>query len=1385
MALSAEHAEFEGRGYVHSQDVVNAGFIQGDTSFVAVQVVFDEEAELTDNEGLDITPMNRELKPRNPFALNLMRITVDGEPIDDPGRSSADVQRCTDVAMNEANIQFGFDNLASSPRLSATLSSSVVDVYDAPGEDGEDRAVGEPVHFRMYANYSHFIDRAEIRIFDPHQSTRARPRVVLDVNEQGLATWDVSVERFAGPVREMKYVLRAYGESDTFDETAAQALWLVHDNASAREPNADQAEPVDNGAPAMQAAAVDGEPVDHAAAIEDDDADGRPIDAEDASLHPQLLTAYGENALAFHNIRLSSGTVRVQGSEVPEGHRVYVAGRPVPVDPEGNFVTEEILPEGAHTVEVAVLDEAGDGRSYMRDLEFEPRDWFYVGMADLTLSHSETNGPMDLLSGEDSIYDLDSNADGRLAFYVNGKFGNKWRLTASADTREEPLENLFSGLMEKTPDALFRRMDPDYHYPTFGDDGTVEEMAPTLGKLYLKLSQRKNYGMWGSFNVAYDNNELAQVDRGLYGANLHYGTAATTSFGEQRFAADVFGAEPGTIPSRQEFRGTGGSAYFLRHQDIMIGSERVRIELRDPASGLVTGVVNLNPALDYDIDYLQGTILLAEPLASTGGGELLVRSGGVVGDEAHLVVRYEYTPGFAELDAMSVGGQAHVWLGDYVKLGVTGSENDEGDDSENSLYGADLTLRATADSWFKVQMSQSEGLVSQTLYSADGGFGFNSFDQSGFADATADSYRADLSVGLEDLWGALSGKLTVYKQELGAGYSSPGLTTIGDTENYGGRLDLPLTQRLSLRAKSDRRIQQDGIDTDAREVNVAYQISRRWDVSTGVREDSLIDNSPVVALTQEQGERRDAVLQVGYDSEGKWRAYGFVQDTIKVEGNRQTNARIGIGSSVRVSEKMTVESEISDGDLGLGGKLGSNYVLSDRTSLYLNYVLETEHTDPILRAPRGSEGSLVSGVKTRLSDSTSVFAENRYRHGGTATGLTHSTGVNYAANQRWSVGVTTDIGTLQDVQTGAETERQAAGVRMAYGSDELQFSSGVEYRADNSEQPDLATNERDTWLFRNNVKWQLSPASRLLGKLNHSDSESSLGDFFAGGYTEAVLGYGYRPVRHDRLNALVKYTYFYNVPTTDQLTLKNTAAEYVQKSHVASVDLSYDLTRSLTVGGKYAYRLGKISFDRDDPEFFDNTANLYVLRGDWQFAEHWSAMAEARILEMPDFDEKRQGTLVAVSRDMGDHFTASVGYNFTDFSSDLTDLSFDHEGMFLNFTGRSERSRPLSLPVRPGPPVTQVESMTDLRSVLNETARWPTLPAPAADLSPHARDHRRALVNTSPISCGSSRLQPHVASWVVQHNGPASAGSSLGERRLGLDKSARIGRVEMRIVRTP
>jgi hypothetical protein len=94
-----------------------------------------------------------------------------------------------------------------------------------------------------------------------------------------------------------------------------------------------------------------------------------------------------------------------------------------------------------------------------------------------------------------------------------------------------------------------------------------------------------------------------------------------------------------------------------------------------------------------------------------------------------------------------------------------------------------------------------------------------------------------------------------------------------------------------------------------------------------------------------------------------------------------------------------------------------------------------------------------------------------------------------------------------------------------------------------------------------------------------------------------------------------------------------------------------------------------VSLDREDPEFFDNTAHLVVLRADWTFRADWEAMAEVRTLALPDADQRRSGALLGVYRSMGEHFKVGAGYNFTDFSDDLTDLSYDHQGAFVNVVG--------------------------------------------------------------------------------------------------------------------
>ena len=70
----------------------------------------------------------------------------------------------------------------------------------------------------------------------------------------------------------------------------------------------------------------------------------------------------------------------------------------------------------------------------------------------------------------------------------------------------------------------------------------------------------------------------------------------------------------------------------------------------------------------------------------------------------------------------------------------------------------------------------------------------------------------------------------------------------------------------------------------------------------------------------------------------------------------------------------------------------------------------------------------------------------------------------------------------------------------------------------------------------------------------------------------------------------------------------------------------------------------------------------------YELRTQWHGLAEYRWLDVKD-GGTRSGFLVGLDRDINKNFRIGVGYNFTDFSDDLTDFDYDHKGWFLNLVG--------------------------------------------------------------------------------------------------------------------
>ena len=180
-------------------------------------------------------------------------------------------------------------------------------------------------------------------------------------------------------------------------------------------------------------------------------------------------------------------------------------------------------------------------------------------------------------------------------------------------------------------------------------------------------------------------------------------------------------------------------------------------------------------------------------------------------------------------------------------------------------------------------------------------------------------------------------------------------------------------------------------------------------------------------------------------------------------------------------------------------------------------------------------------------------------------------------------------------------------------------------------------------------------------------------------FSLATLGYAYRPVDNDRLNALFKYPWVYDLPGNDQVSaVTGDRFGPLQRSHILSADFTYDLVPWLSVGGKYGFRIGEVRYRErtaSGASGFDggwqrSSAHLGIVRSDLHIVRNWDALIEGRVLAMPEADTVDYGALVAIYRHVGDNFKVGVGYNFGRFSDDLRDLTLDDRGVFLNVVGK-------------------------------------------------------------------------------------------------------------------
>lgn len=1091
----------------------------------------------------------------------------------------------------------------------------------APFETGR---IVEPLRFSGSTNYPAFIERLEVSIHRESDVDLVSPlaTVPLSIGAMPEGTWDGALP--AGvtlkPGETLRYVVRAHGRDGAIDETYPQPIQLVTPQEHAR------------GVQALRGRV--------------EQARGEAVSAEQAQVLALQGDAATRNGLRQQNIAIHGSRVRILGRDIPEGTSIRINGQAVPVSTERAFVADYLQPVGTQAFEIAANDD-------VRTLEVDVtgRYMFLVALADVTLSQSSGDDHIEPLAG-DERFDDGFLTEGRLAFYLKGKVKGKYLVTAQADTRERELDHLFDGFLDANPTDVFRRLDPDAYYPVYGDDSTTTRDVDTQGKLYVRVDWDRSQALWGNFATGFTGTEYGQYQRALYGAALNYVGRGSTKFGEPRTLVRAFGSEAQSAPGHSEFLGTGGSLYYLRHTDVLPGSDVVVLEVRDARSGRVETRVTLARGADYEIDELQGRIILTRPLSQVTRENVrtLTRDMPLDGYTQVLLADYEYVPQGFDDDQVSAGLRAKQWIGDHVAVGGTYvDENRAGDDY--TLVGGDVTLQAGRGTYLKLEQHRSESTAAPVFFSDNGGLSFiqrNPVAAAREGTASAVEARANFK---ELGWTSLDWSAGAWWRDVDAGYSVARFDTATPTTEYGAEFIGNLSERFDLFGRVSRAERGTARLDDA-------QLTGNWEISLRdrlalelrrVREQAAgIDQQALLAALRYQ-RRIGTSLDV----------YGVGQVSTDESGGYDDNNRATLGAKYLFGTRSNVGAEVSGGSRGQAAQLNAEIGLSDDHSVYGAYTYSTDTTASRVASEfdRSLRNGWTLGQRWRLSNQLNVYNESQsLRSPNGDEGLSHTLGMDLYPADGWNLGFTVMDGELS-ASTG-RVERRAYSLSAGRLSAATQWSSKVEFRRDSGAEM------REQWVTTHRLLVRVNEDWRIAARVNYADTEDRMNPVLGARLVESNLGFAWRPHDDTRRALFGKYTVLLDRASAAQ----EGGAQYDQRSQIASLEGVFAVGDRWSLAPKLATRWGEYRLGRGTGAWLDSRADFMALQLRYHLPGAWDALAEVRQLDAR-LGGTRRGGLVGVDKQIGANFKIGAGYNFTDFSDDLTDLEYDHRGFFLNLAG--------------------------------------------------------------------------------------------------------------------
>ncbi len=975
---------------------------------------------------------------------------------------------------------------------------------------------------------------------------------------------------------------------------------------------------------------------------------------------------------------LPLGTNRLfLAGETHPDNRVTVNGVAVGVDDQGRFSTTAPLPTGKSELVIVSTDAAGYTARVTWPVEVTDREFFLLALADGAVGQvgARLAERTEATSTEtDGVF-----LQGRGALYLKGRvsgsaLAEELFVTAHLDTARR---RGFTPFYEQV-------IDPARDYAVFGDASADIQDAQARGPLYVLVEADRSRLKVGNFRTDLQGIELLRYQRTFYGVEVDLNHAVAEGFDTrlQGFATDD---NDTLVRGQDELRATGGSLYYLSHRELIEGSDKIEIVVREQLTGMELARVTLLRDRDYRVDYRDGRVTMKAPLASTvdalftigdlqpfGGREILD------GHEVWVVATYEARDGgVAGQYAYGVHGAQR--LGKHLEIGggYVREQRRAGEDYE--LLGAHAKVDVTEDTRLTLEFAESLSSDGATRVSNDGGLNYRQLDRSG-GERHGFGFKAGLDSHVGKLVGeeALDLRVTGWYQSMDPGFHAWGHTLQRGMEKVGG-------QALFRPTEHD-------------------QVLLRADLDTVLLTERETDRDRFDALTRLRysGQYRRRIGRLGLLAEGAWAQHrddgdGVVHDT----------AAVALGGSWAFTDRLTgtlsQEAVLAGDDAVVGSSLGDRMT----TNVGLIYKLTDDFALSVGEILRwNGDNATRVGVRTRLVDSANVYLEERFQTQRETGDLVHATVVGADTNldeaglgRAWGeyrldtgvaartnravLGLSRRFPLAEGVSlSGAYEHTQTFGGYEGRGGrdvvsaglevlawDRLKLGGRYEVRWDRGDQVQDGS-ERIQALLMNGLDFKLTEDLTFLGVGNYTLTQNLTNRSVEEEALEATAGLAYRPVEADWLTLVARATR--HLRHRDLVLVGPDGAPLGltqrQLSSLFSVAAIFELPWRFQLAEKVAWKHVTTRLS-GSPEATDDLV-LWVNRLGYHLVDGFDAAVEYRLLHSALAGGTQHGALVELAYTIARHVRLGAGYNFTDFSDDLLDdPDRDHGGFYLRMTG--------------------------------------------------------------------------------------------------------------------